>query len=114
MNAKYWQKGEALDFTPTEDVKNGSVVCLESRIGIAASDIKANEQGHVHVVGVFAMDKAEGKAVKMGTALYYDEDADNITTDATGNVPAGYAAADAAESDATVLVNIADVPATAN
>lgn len=105
MNAQYWQKGETLDITPGTAVENGAVVALGTRIGIAASSIAAGEQGQVHVVGVYRLDKAAG-AVTMGAAVYYDAEADNITTTATDNIPAGYAAAAAAAGDATLLVKL--------
>lgn len=106
MKATYWQKGEVLDFTPTEDVKNGQVVPIVSRVGIAGSDIAAGEQGHLHVVGVFELDKATGETIPMGTAVYYDATADAITATQGSNTPAGYAAADAAQASATVLVKL--------
>jgi len=105
MKATYWQKGEVLDFTPTEDVKNGQVVPIGSRVGVAGSDIRANEQGHLHVVGVFEMDKPAGEAITMGTALYYDDANDCVTATAT-STPAGYAAGDADAKAATVLVKL--------
>lgn len=105
MTAKYWQKGEVLDYTASAAVKSGEVVSLTTRIGVAGEDIAAGETGHLHVVGVFEMDKATG-AVDMGAALYYDASAGNITTTASGNVPAGYAAAPAASADTTVLVKL--------
>lgn len=111
MNAVYYQKGEVLDYTPEEAVKGGSVVDLKTRIGIAAADIAANEPGQLHVVGVFRMDKEESKEVKLGDALYYKKAEDKITTDASGNIPAGYAAADSASTDTDVLVNIGFAPA---
>ena len=113
MTAKYWQKGEVLDYKASAAVKNGEVVSLGTRIGVAGEDIAAGEPGHLHVVGVFEMDKATG-AVTMGAALYYDAKEKNITTVAsTGessskvdNIPAGYAAAPAESGDATVLVKL--------
>lgn len=105
MNAKYWQKGETLDYTPVAAVKNGAVINLSTRIGIAASDIAASETGQVHVVGVFEMAKA-AEAISMGAAVYYNATADNITTTATDNTPAGYAAAPAAAADTAVLVKL--------
>ena len=48
MNAKYWQRGETLDYTPTAAVANGAVVRLGTRIGIAGSDIAANASGQIH------------------------------------------------------------------
>ena len=97
MTAKYWQKGEVLDYKASAAVKNGEVVSLGTRIGVAGEDIAAGETGHLHVVGVFEMEKATG-AVTMGAAVYYDETNKNITTVAStgessskvNNIPAGY------------------------
>ena len=105
MNAKYWQKGETLDYTPTEAVKNGAVVSLGTRIGIAGSDIAANEQGQIHVVGVFEMAK-DGAEIALGAAVYYNEANDQITATADGTVPAGYAVQAAKAADTTVLVKL--------
>lgn len=109
MNARYWQKGETLDYTATKEaVTNGQVVSLGGRIGVAGNDIAKGETGALHVTGVFIMEKAASVTVTMGAALYFDESEEKITTVAAGNVPAGYAAATAEASDATVLVNIGD------
>ena len=51
MSAKYWQRGETIDYTPTDDLANGDVVDLATRIGVAGNDIPAGETGAVHVVG---------------------------------------------------------------
>lgn len=117
MTAKYWQKGEVLDYKASAAVKNGEVVSLGTRIGVAGEDIAAGETGHLHVVGVFEMEKATG-AMTMGAAVYYDEAAKKITTVAStvastgessskvNNIPAGYAAAPAASADETALVKL--------
>lgn len=114
MIAKYWQAGEVLDYTPSDNaVANGEVVSLGTRIGVAGADIAKGATGPLYVEGVFYMDKASG-AVTMGAALYYDVANKKITTVAsTGedsskvdNIPAGYAAAAAATGDATVLVKL--------
>lgn len=106
MKATYWQRGETLDYTPTAAVRNGAVVGLGTRVGVAGSDIAAGTQGQVHVVGVFEMDKAANEAITMGAAVYYDATNDVITATADGNTPAGYAAADTAAADTTVLVKL--------
>ena len=105
MTAKYWQKGEVLDYKASAAVKNGEVVSLGTRIGVAGEDIAAGETGHLHVVGVFEMRK-DTDDITMGAALYYSETYKEITTTASGNVPAGYAAAPAASADETVLVKL--------
>ena len=100
MKAIYYQRGETLDYIPEAAMEAGAVVPLGTRIGI-----------------VFILDKA-AEEIKMGAAVYYDSEADAITTTAStevtegeakktvGNVPAGYAVADAAAADATVLVKL--------
>lgn len=105
MNAKYWQRGETLDYTPGAAVKNGAVVSLGTRIGIAGSDIAAGEQGQIHVVGVFEMAK-DAAEITLGAAVYYNEAEDQITATADGNVPAGYAVQAAGAASATVLVKL--------
>ena len=47
MSAKYWQRGETIDYTPTDDLANGDVVDLATRIGVAGNDIPAGETGAV-------------------------------------------------------------------
>ena len=98
MNARYWQRGETLDYTAEEAVVNGQVVSLGNRIGVAGNDIAEGATGALHVTGVYIMDKKASEKITMGAPVYYEK----------GNVPAGYAAATAEASDATVLVNIGD------
>lgn len=107
MSAKYWQRGEAIDYTATDALANGDVVDLATRIGVAGDDIPAGETGTVHIVGVFEIPKATG-AVTVGQALYWDKAAKKITTGGaeSANTPAGWAVAAADSSDATVLVKL--------
>lgn len=113
MKAKYWQKGEALDFTATTPVKNGDIVSLNTRVGVAGNDIPAGGTGAVYVEGVFVMPKAS-EEITLGAAVYWDAENEAITTAAsTGkdaekvdHTPAGYATAPAAANDATVLVKL--------
>lgn len=108
MSAKYWQKGEAIDYTAAADIAAGDVVNLATRIGVAAADIAAGETGAVHVTGVFEMPKATG-AVTLGQALYWVVADENISTAAgaePANIPAGWAVAAAESADTTVLVKL--------
>ncbi len=106
MNASYWQKGETLDYTAPDAVQAGAVVKLTGRIGVAAAAIEKGARGSVHMVGVFEMPKAAALAVTMGETVYYDTENDCITTTATNNTHAGYAAALASANDASVLVKL--------
>lgn len=108
MKASYCQRGESLDYTNSSVLKieAGEVVNLITRIGVAGTEINPGEIGSVHVVGVFKMDKATSEAISMGTAVYYDENAECITATAASNIPAGYATASASASDAYVYVKL--------
>ena len=113
MKAEYLQRGEALDYKNTTDnpIPAGTVIAIKTRIGVTGTDIAPGQVGSLHVMGVFTMDKASDKEVTMGQALYFDEGSGNLTTDASGNIPAGYAVADAAATDTTVQVSISNPPA---
>lgn len=110
MIANYQQPGSAIDYPNGTDsaIVAGQVVSLTTRIGVAGTDIPASEVGSLYVKGVFAMPKAASAAIAIaiGAAVYYDASADNITTTAASNIPAGWAIAAAAESDTTVQVCI--------
>lgn len=106
MSAKFWQKGEVMDYTTSDaDVANGDVINLSTRIGIAGDDIAKGETGPVYVEGVFEIAKATG-AISLGAAVYFDKTNKNISTTSSGNTPAGYAFAAAAAADTTVLVKL--------
>ena len=118
MKATYYQRGETLDYTPTESVEAGDVVSQGSLIGLEADPVSAGQVGHVNVVGVFAMAKANTEEIKLGAAVYYDAATDEITTTASkeegegdnkttvNNTPAGYAVEAAATTATSVLVKL--------
>ena len=68
MKVTYYQRGETLDYIPTEKLEAGQVVPIGTRIGVAAEAIPAGQPGHIHVVGVFAMTKTNTEEIKLGTA----------------------------------------------
>lgn len=104
--ANYFQRGESLDYVnhTTEKIEALTIVPLVSRIGIAGDDIAPGEMGVIHVSGVFEIQKTATTAIPMGTIVYYD--GTGIATTASGNTQAGYAAADAAAGDTTMIVKL--------
>lgn len=106
MKATYWQRGESLDYknNTTETIEENTIIAIKTRIGVAGNAIEPGQIGSLHVTGIFEIAKAEGEAITMGTAVYFDGSA--ITATAGSNTPAGYAAQDAAESASTVLVKL--------
>ena len=106
MIARYVQKGEAIDYRPSEAVAAGDVVVLGNLVGIARLDIAANTLGSLAVVGVFDVEKAAG-AVTVGAAVYWDAANHKATTTAIGNPYLGKAvlAAESADEQVRVLLN---------
>lgn len=105
MTANYWQKGETLDYNATDSVNNGDVVNLNTRIGVAGNNIPAGGIGAVHVEGVFVLPKG-ADAITLGAAVFWDTTEEQVTITEAGHIPAGYAAAPADASAATVLVKL--------
>lgn len=106
-NAIWFQKGEVLDYANNteNDLETNTIVSLTTRIGVVGNKIPAGEIGALHVEGVFIMPKAAG-AIDLGATVYYSATDDNITTNKTGNVQAGYAVAPAAADEPTVKVKL--------
>ena len=106
MKAKYFQRGESIDYIPQTDTEAGAVVFLGKLAGITKLDIPAGELGAIAVVGVFSILKAAG-AVAAGDGIYWDEVAGKATT--TPNTKYLGVAIEAAASDADtvkVLINV--------
>ncbi|MDR1142080.1 MAG: DUF2190 family protein, partial [Planctomycetaceae bacterium] len=90
MKARYIHEGQAIDYTPTEDVPAGTVVILGALVGITKLDIPANTLGAIHTRGVYEIEKATG-AVEIGDKIYWAAGTKNVTTTATSNTLIGVA-----------------------
>lgn len=106
MKARYWHKGESLDYVNTteEKIAAGDVLTLGGRIGVAGTDIAPGELGSVHVSGVYEFAKKDKAAMVVGTVVYLA--AEGITTTKTDNTPAGYVAAESSAESGNVWVKI--------
>lgn len=104
--AAYWQRGESLDYVNSGStvIEANTIIDLGTRIGVAGTNINPGEKGSVHVTGVYEIAKTDAGAITMGAAVYFD--GDGITTTASSNTPAGYAAQAAGEDDTVVLVKL--------
>ena len=90
--ATYWQRGESLDYTNTTSspLAAGSIVKLQSCIGIVEETIAPNATGAIAIEGVFEIAKTGTAAITIGDAVYFD--GSGITNTATSNLLVGYAA----------------------
>ena len=82
--AKYVHEGISVDYTPTADVAAGDVVVRGELVGVARLDIPANTFGALAVAGVFDFPKATGggTAIAIGVNVYWDDAANQATTNA--------------------------------
>lgn len=103
----YWQRGESIDYLneSTDVIPHGTILNLNSRIGIAGCEILPGAVGSAHVTGVFIAEKASDVIV-LGDAVFFDETGQNITVVDAGNIPAGWAIEAAAATDTTVKVKL--------
>ena len=108
MDARYVQRGDAIDYTPTADVAAGDVVVLSSKlVGVAKLDIKAGELGALALTGVYEMAKAAGVAFALGSEVAWDRtNRKAVAPGTSGSAKIGHAVALTGASDATGFVRL--------
>lgn len=107
MYARYVQKGESIDYRPSETVAAGDVIIIADLIGIARLDIAPDTLGSLAVAGVFNVVKSVGE-IANGLAVYWDVTTKQATTIAEGNIYLGkaIASAESADESVDVLINV--------
>lgn len=100
------QVGDVLDHTPAGAVASGAVVVIGARVGIAVANIAAGETGPLRVKGVVELAKLGTDAPAQGALLYWDATNSRLTTTASGNVLAGYAAKAAGSGVSTAWLHL--------
>lgn len=103
MIARYVQKGDSIDYRPTEAVAAGDVIVIADLVGIARLDIAGGTLGSLAVVGVFDIEKASG-AIPAGSTLYWDAGAKKATLVSGSNHYLGKAIAASRSGDEAVRV----------
>ena len=107
MDARYVQRGDAIDHTPEADVAAGDVVVIGKLAGIAKLDIKAGELGALALAGVYEVAKAEGAAFAAGAEVAWSPSAKKaVAAGASGSSKLGHAVAPADAADAFVHVRL--------
>ena len=100
MIARYVQKGEAIDYRPSETIPAGTIVPFAGFVGITRLDIRAGELGALAVSGVFETPKAD-EAIDVGDPVYWDE-ANEVATKQKTDVYLGTAVYNAQASAESV------------
>lgn len=108
MKARYIQRGESIDFTPTAPVAAGDVVKVGSLIGVAKLDIKPGELGALATVGVYEAQKMGLAEFAVGDIVAYDFEnglATSLAVSPTAT-PIGHAVEASGRSSGFVLVRL--------
>ena len=110
MTARMIQKGDTIDYTPTNFCPAGYVVVQGDLVGVANVDINKGELGAISVTGIFELPKAagSGSAISVGTKVYWDNGNHVITADdeSGANQYFGKTVAAASDNDITVRVKL--------
>ena len=106
MTTKFGQPGEVIDYTAGANIASGQVVLMGARIGVALKAIANGETGPMQVTGVFNIAKLSTDNMAQGALLYWDNTNSRLTTTASGNTLAGFAAAAAAATTTSVNIKI--------
>ena len=108
MDARYVQRGDAIDHTPEADVAAGDVVVLADKlVGVAKLDIKADELGALALTGIYEVSKASGTAFAAGAEVGWSPSTKKaVAAGASGSVKLGHAVAAADAGDAFVHVRL--------
>lgn len=108
MAGNYLMSGDVLDYTNTTGaaLASGAMVPIGTKVGVALANIANGATGSVRVRGVFTIAKLSTDTPAQGAALYWDNTNKRLTTTASGNTLAGYAAKAAGSGATTVEVSI--------
>lgn len=104
FDARYIQRGDAIDYTPDKDIEAGEVVFVGPLCGIAKLPVQAGVIGALAIHGVFEFTKGSD-AIAAGTALYWDKSGKAATATANDSY-IGVAIADAPAASGVVRVVI--------
>ncbi len=81
MKAKYIQKGDSVDFTPSVDMDAGEIVRLGNLIGITKTPVKAGTLGTLAVSGIFDVQKSAGISFTAGSNIFWNSEAGTAAAD---------------------------------
>ena len=105
MQATFIHDGKSIDYTPEMDISAGSVIVQNNLIGITKLEIKAGRLGALAVVGVFDVVKGN-TAIPIGSKVYWDNTAKQVTLTATNNALLGITVQESTAEDTVVRVRL--------
>lgn len=105
MAKNFHSEGVTLSILAPATLSSGDVIVAGELKGIAATDADSSDLVAVTVEGVFQLPKLSTAAFDLGEAVFWDV-ADGQCNEDNTNPVLGYAVAAAANSSATVLVEL--------
>ncbi|QYJ79424.1 DUF2190 family protein [Shewanella acanthi] len=102
----YSQDGKTISFLTSTALVSGQAVLLGAVLVVAIGAFDATSEATGVTEGVFELPKKTTDDVAVGSDLYWDDAAEELTTTATDNTKVGKAWVAAANGDATVQVKI--------
>lgn len=108
MAKNYVAEGHVLNYTNASGslIASSTPVLIGKRLGIAIADIPDGATGALAVEGIFTVAKLSTDTPSQGALLYWDATNSRLTTTASGNTQAGYAATAAGNGATTVNINL--------
>lgn len=106
MTIKYVMTGDVIDYTAGSAIVAGQVLLVGARVGVALNPIANGAVGPVRMRGVFTVAKLSTDNMAQGALVYWDNSNSRLTTTASGNTLAGYAAKAAGSGATTVEVSL--------
>ena len=109
FEARFVQRGDAVDYIPAVDLPAGTIVVAGDLVGVTRLAIKAGELGALATVGVFDVVKGDGVALAFafGAPVFWNPTTKKVAAaTAAGFVPLGKAVADSAADAEIVRVRI--------
>lgn len=104
FDAKYVQRGEAVDYLATAVVSAGGIVIQGGLVGVAKTDIASGATGAIATCGVYDVVKDSAVAVSAGATVYWNATSGYATTVSSGGVVIGKAIEAVTSSTETVRV----------
>lgn len=111
--ARFIQEGMTIDYTPSSNVSAGDVIVQGDLLGIALTDIPANNLGALAIQGVCRFTKAAGAgtAISAGAVCYWDIANKKATTAPGGgedpvNIKIGKCVKTATDDDSMVQIKL--------
>lgn len=93
MATNYIQEGDVLTLTAPRTVSAGDGALVGNIFGVALGDVDSGDEGEFAIEGVWQLTAASAATFGVGSVVYWDNSAHDVTSHSTGNDRIGVAVA---------------------